>query len=511
LLLLPISRNNIWSIVFGVSWERLIKYHQYLAGVLFASVLVHMFLWWKRFDEYDSFPHDILAIPTEFHADNFTIPFMMITFIAMIILIGGGAQYIIRRNHFELFYWAHHIFLIFFIAMLWHATMAWYYILGGLVLWIIDGIIRLQSSLQHNVIVHECKQMTTDVTLLSYTIHPSSLFIAPSTLSFSSFISQFMNTSLPLRAPGIETLEGSPLQCKMGQYVFINIPEISPWEWHPFTLSSAPCDEVSTHHIKRRNSTRSTQTWPASDGEQWTDKLYSLAGQPMNQHDSEHKQVDPNHYNSMFHMYIEGPYGTPIDIEKYSHFLMIGGGIGITPLHSCFRQLYYDSLDNLGSQEGSYTSHVRSVRLIWVMKHKKDAMIFNHMFATVQRDNVRGKFTIELYYTVSSDESELLSHNDLITDSYSISQRGREREREKLINKTDVSKPSLIESLTRTLTATEKQIQFGRPDLNEEIMRLQPVRHDSILFVCGPHSLVSDCSDICMRENIEFKYESFEL
>ena len=50
-----------------------------------------------------------------------------------------------------------------------------------------------------------------------------------------------------------------------GQYVFLNIPDISIHEWHPFTVSSAPGDAKMTHHIKSMG----TGTF--------TDKLYALA------------------------------------------------------------------------------------------------------------------------------------------------------------------------------------------------------------------------------------------
>jgi NADPH oxidase 5 len=33
-----------------------------------------------------------------------------------------------------------------------------------------------------------------------------------------------------------------------GDYVFVNIPTIAKYEWHPFTLSSAP--EEAGKHIK---------------------------------------------------------------------------------------------------------------------------------------------------------------------------------------------------------------------------------------------------------------------
>lgn len=40
--------------------------------------------------------------------------------------------------------------------------------------------------------------------------------------------------------------------CRAGQYGYINIPAIDPFEWHPFTISSAPSstDTTWTHHIR---------------------------------------------------------------------------------------------------------------------------------------------------------------------------------------------------------------------------------------------------------------------
>ena len=32
---------------------------------------------------------------------------------------------------------------------------------------------------------------------------------------------------------------------EMGQYVFLNFPEISLYQWHPFTISSSPYDKVN--------------------------------------------------------------------------------------------------------------------------------------------------------------------------------------------------------------------------------------------------------------------------
>ena len=37
---------------------------------------------------------------------------------------------------------------------------------------------------------------------------------------------------------------------QLGQYVFLNFPEISRWEWHPYTLASSPLEEHYEVDIK---------------------------------------------------------------------------------------------------------------------------------------------------------------------------------------------------------------------------------------------------------------------
>jgi hypothetical protein len=45
-------------------------------------------------------------------------------------------------------------------------------------------------------------------------------------------------------------IAGAPLDHLPTQFVLINVPALSPWEWHPISISSAPGDSVTTHHIK---------------------------------------------------------------------------------------------------------------------------------------------------------------------------------------------------------------------------------------------------------------------
>ncbi|KAG2442457.1 hypothetical protein HXX76_002543 [Chlamydomonas incerta] len=102
-----------------------------------------------------------------------------------------------------------------------------------------------------------------------------------------------------------------------GQYVFLNIPAISWAEFHPFSLSSAPGHTQVHVHVRVLGD--------------WTRRLHNFAV----------KDVTPGQ-PKMVKAFIEGPFGSPsIDLygDRYKAFLMISGGIGVTPVQSFFNHL----------------------------------------------------------------------------------------------------------------------------------------------------------------------------
>ncbi len=78
-------------------------------------------------------------------------------------------------------------------------TQSWKYMLGGLIIYIIERIIRFIRSLRNVVIVKVVE-------------HPSKTF------------------EIQMRRKGFFA--------EAGQYVFINVPSVAFLEWHPFTLTS---------------------------------------------------------------------------------------------------------------------------------------------------------------------------------------------------------------------------------------------------------------------------------
>jgi len=57
--------------------------------------------------------------------------------------------------------------------------------------------------------------------------------------------------TLPGNVTAISVTKPTHWKCKPGQYIFIQIPAVSRFEWHPFTLTSAPEDEYVSVMIRK--------------------------------------------------------------------------------------------------------------------------------------------------------------------------------------------------------------------------------------------------------------------
>lgn len=106
-------------------------------------------------------------------------------------------------------------------------------------------------------------------------------------------------------------------QYRAGQYIFLQVPKISFFQWHPFTVSSCRGNEM-TVHIK-------------TDGN-WTRRLRELGGASG---------------TSEIRVGLNGPFGAPAQrFYDFSHSVIIGAGIGVTPFSGILADLQRkDDLD----------------------------------------------------------------------------------------------------------------------------------------------------------------------
>ncbi|XP_010433689.1 PREDICTED: putative respiratory burst oxidase homolog protein G [Camelina sativa] len=110
-----------------------------------------------------------------------------------------------------------------------------------------------------------------------------------------------------------------------GQYMFVNCPAVSPFEWHPFSITSTPQEDFLSVHIK-------------SLGD-WTEAIqgvFSEVSKPSPVGDTLHGANSPGFPKIM----LDGPYGAPAqDYKKYEVVLLIGLGIGATPMISIIKDI----------------------------------------------------------------------------------------------------------------------------------------------------------------------------
>jgi len=97
---------------------------------------------------------------------------------------------------------------------------------------------------------------------------------------------------------------------RAGQYVLLQVPQLSLFQWHPFTVSVCVGTRIQLH-IK-------------TDGN-WTRRLRDLAG------DSGRADVEVG---------VNGPFGAPAQrFYEFSHTIVVGSGIGVTPFSGILSNL----------------------------------------------------------------------------------------------------------------------------------------------------------------------------
>jgi hypothetical protein len=194
--LLLAARTNLFCIVLRIHSSILLSYHRWIGRATFVHATFHLSLTIQQF------------LRTNQFADNLESTRIRIGIMAWILLaiVFVTSLSFVRRRWFELFYYAHFIFFVFIAGALYHATKGLEFLLPGLSLWVIDRIIRFIHSFR-KIIVKPVTQYPGDVT-------------------------KFKFKGMQANSPG--------------QIVWIQIPSISYFDWHPFSIASALGDDEGT-------------------------------------------------------------------------------------------------------------------------------------------------------------------------------------------------------------------------------------------------------------------------
>ncbi|PON71166.1 Respiratory burst oxidase [Parasponia andersonii] len=214
-----------------------------------------------------------------------------------------------RLTGFNAFWYSHHLFVIVYVLLVihgyylylsrkWYKKTTWMYLVVPILFYACERLLRaFRSEYQR-------------VKIVKVAVYPGNLL------------------ALHMSRP-------HGFKYSSGQYIYLNCSAVSPFEWHPFSITSTPGDDYLSVHIRTLGD--------------WTRQLKFVFAEicqapSTNQNgflrgDIEQVSDKPN----MPRLLIDGPYGAPAqDYKHYEVILLIGLGIGATPMISILKAVLND-------------------------------------------------------------------------------------------------------------------------------------------------------------------------
>ncbi|XVE64268.1 hypothetical protein DITRI_Ditri07aG0087100 [Diplodiscus trichospermus] len=274
-LFFPVTRGSSVLPLVGLTSEATIKYHIWLghiAMIMFtAHGLCYLIFWAKTEQISEVLKWDKVEVSNV---------------AGEIALLSGLAMWAtslpkIRRKMFELFYYTHHLYILFVVFFVFHVGFSHSCImLPSFYLFLIDRCLRFLQS-QQKISLVSARILPCETVELTFSKSPELSYTPTSTL-------------------------------------FVNVPGISKLQWHPFTITSSSKMNPNKLSIAIR-----------SEGS-WSSELYQKLSSPS--------PLD------RFEVSVEGPYGpASTHFLRHDTLVMLSGGSGITPFISVIRELLFNA------------------------------------------------------------------------------------------------------------------------------------------------------------------------
>jgi len=390
-LVIPATRNNILTWFLGMAFDHIILHHRFLGRVTVALSLLHGALY---FDE-------LLQTPSQH------VYWTGAAALGCGLGIAATTTDYVRRKLFNVFFWTHYLFFGFFGFAFFHVRQAQPFLITAIAIYAVDKVLRfLWTLLPHRTLM--CRSRGDRTAQVRWPKNP------------------------------LTRLMGKH---RVGQYVFVNFPELSLTEWHPFSVSSGPGDDFVEVHIRALgNHTR---------------RIVALA-----------KQCEADRRQTLVRS--DGPYGyLDFNYRRYGVLVLVGGGIGITPVISLLKDIY-------GDRRSEAAHCMQHVHVVWVMPHAAETELF---LETLQRHQATAVV--------------------------------------------DPTLPSLAVKIHCTRadsTEVHPPVVAGRPNfpaIMDDAADRAPGT-STLVFACGPGRMVNQLWDECTSRNsarhrIDFHHETFEF
>jgi len=193
-----------------------------------------------------------------------------------------------------------------------------------------------------------------------------------------------------------------------GQWLFIQVPEISSLQWHPFTITSAPKDPYVSVHIRQVGdwtrglgdrlgvgpSVVAAMTSAAMKGSEKNEKTGSTRGDFV--------ELDSSSGLSLPQVRIDGPFGAPAeDVFDVEVAMLVGAGIGVTPFASILKDIWY-------RQRSGNCGTLRRVEFFWICRDAPSFGWFQSLLSEIEAAQADPNFLrINVYLTQKISEDML--------------------------------------------------------------------------------------------------------
>jgi respiratory burst oxidase len=243
-----------------------------------------------------------------------------------------------------------------------------------------------------------------------------------------------------------------------GMYASLNIPSVSCAEWHPFTLTSAPHEEHISFAFK-------------SVGD-WTEGARDVLADAATEGDDSYPTVK-----------VEGPIGASSQgFSDYPIVVLIGAGIGITPMISVIKHLLHEP----GKMKRTF--------FYWTVRDRASFDWFASVLDDIyEHDNKHVLQTRHFLTSVKYDDRDL----GAVLLHHATRSKHRNADFDLLLGR-----------------RTHHQVEVGRPDWDAEFRAVRDEAKDlghcdCGVFLCGPEKMaeaVDEASFEISRDDPDFHF-----
>ncbi|KAI3801242.1 hypothetical protein L1987_29346 [Smallanthus sonchifolius] len=480
LVLIPVCRNMLTVLRstrarLVIPFDDNINFHKIIASAIAVGIVLHvgnhMICDFPRL--VNSSPEKFALIASDFHNKKPTYKELIVgvegaTGISMLILMSFAftlASRYFRKNvlklpspfnrltGFNAFWFSHHLFGLVYILLLVHGSFLY--------------------------LVHNWTQKTTWM----YISVPILIYAAERSLRtgrsehYSPKIIKVSN--LPGDVFSIIMSKPNGFKYRSGQYIFLQCPSISPFEWHPFSITSSPGDDYLSLHIRTVGD--------------WTQELKQVLtddnGSSCTIGRAKFRKIGEVDSKGLPKLLLDGPYGAPAqDYRNYDVLLLVGLGIGATPFISILRDLLNnnravddqtdsntetsisgDSLTSLASSSMASSNEkkkprTKSANFFWVTREPGSFEWFKGVMNEVAEMDHKGQIEMHNYLTSVYEEGD--ARSTLIT---------------------------MVQALTHAkhgvdiLSGTRVRTHFARPNWREVFSKIASKHPNTTIgvFYCG--------------------------